>query len=101
MLLGIVVGIGLGGFEVLLVFVLRGPYSRGVSWPVNLLAIVAGVLWVAAYVGVPFEIVKRRGRVMGIDFTFLTLDFLGAVFSLLSLGMFSLFFSLLSSLLAF
>ena len=86
MLLGTVFGIALGGIEVLLVFILRGPYSRGISWPVSLLAIVAAVLWVAAYAGVPFEIVKRRGRVAGIDFGFLTLDFLGAVFSLLSLG---------------
>ena len=87
MLLAIVVGIALGGLEVLLVFVIRGPYNRRVAWPVSLLGILSAILWVAAYVGVPFEIMKRRGRVVGIDFTILTLDFLGAFFSLLLVGM--------------
>ncbi|KAL8824215.1 MAG: hypothetical protein Q9191_005216 [Dirinaria sp. TL-2023a] len=71
--------------EFLLVYVIRKPYSKGVSWPVTLVGILAAVLMVSGYVPVPFEILKRRGRVIGIDFGFLTIDWLGAVFSLMAL----------------
>ena len=39
------------------------------------------------YVPVPFEVLKRRGRVIGIDFIFLAIDWAGAFFSLMALGM--------------
>ena len=74
------------GLEVLLVFVIRGPYSRGVDWPVTLVGVLAAILLVSGYIPVPFEIVKRRGRVIGIDFGFLTIDCLGAFFSLMAIG---------------
>ena len=77
----------LAGLEVLLVFVIRGPYSRGVEWPVTLVGILAAILLASGYIPVPFEIVKRRGRVIGIDFGFLTIDCLGAIFSLMAIGM--------------
>ena len=76
-----------GGLEVLLVFLIRGPYSRGVEWPVTLVGVLAAILLVSGYVPVPFEILKRRGRVIGIDFGFLTIDCLGAFFSLMAIGM--------------
>lgn len=42
----------------------------------------------SGYVPIPFELIKRRGRVVDIDFWFLLLDSSGALFSLMSLGMF-------------
>ena len=74
------------GLEALFVFVIRGPYSRGVSWPVTLMGILATIFLLSGYVPIPFEIVKRRGRVVGIDFGFLTIDCLGAIFSAMALG---------------
>jgi hypothetical protein len=34
---------------------------------------------------IPFELLKRRGRVVGIDFIFLAIDWNGAFFSLMAL----------------
>lgn len=78
-------GMLFAGVEFLLVYVIRKPYSRGVSWPVMLVGILAAVLMVSGFVPMPFEILKRRGRVIGIDFGFLTIDWLGAMFSLMAL----------------
>lgn len=80
-------GILFAGIEVLLVFVIKGPYGRGVSWPVTFVGILAAVLLIIGYLPVPFEVVNRRGHVVGIDFAFLTIDWLGAFFSLISLGL--------------
>lgn len=74
------------GLETLFIFVIRGPYSRGVSWPVTLMGVLATVFILSGYVPIPFEIVKRRGRVVGIDLGFLTIDCLGALFSAMALG---------------
>jgi len=81
--------------EALLVFVIRGPYGRGVSWPVTLVGILAAILLIVGYVPVPFEIAKRRGRVVGIDFIFLTIDWFGAFFSLMAIGKSDFVFSFL------
>lgn len=64
----------------------REPYRRGVSWPVTLIGVVAAVLLMGGYMSVPFELWKRRGRCVGIDFGFLTIDCLGALFSLMAIG---------------
>ena len=90
MLMTAAFGMLFAGVEFLLVYVIRGPYSRGISWPVTFVGVLAAVLMVSGYVPVPFEIAKRRGRVIGIDFGFLTIDWLGAVFSLMALGTLSL-----------
>lgn len=74
------------GMEVLLALVIRAPYRRGLSWPVTLVGVVAAVLLIIGYLPVPFELWKRRGRVVGIDFGFLTIDWFGAFFSLMALG---------------
>lgn len=68
-----------------LVFAIRPPYQRGVEWPVLLVGILAFILLIAAYLPIPFELMKRRGRVVGIDFIFLGIDGAGAFFSLMSL----------------
>lgn len=75
--------------EAMLIFVIRGPYRRGLSWPVTFVGVLAAVLLIVGYVGVPFELWKRRGRVVGIDFVFLTIDWFGAFFSLMAIGEFS------------
>lgn len=75
------------GLQVALVLVIRGPYGRGVSWPVFTIGIIAFVLLIAGYVPVPFELIKRRGEIVGIDFLFLAIDCAGALFSLFALGM--------------
>jgi hypothetical protein len=76
----------LAGLEVMLVLVIRGPYARGVEWPVETIGIIALVTLLAGYVPIPFELIRRRGRVQGISLVFLAIDWLGAFFSLMSLG---------------
>ena len=73
------------GVEVGLVYAIRPPYQRGTDWPVLLVGIISFILLIGAYGGVPIELLKRRGRVVGIDFIFLTVDWCGAFFSLMSL----------------
>ena len=71
--------------ETVLILTLRGPYSRDIVWPITFIGIVAAVLLAAGLIPPYFEIWRRRGRVVGINFTFLTIDFLGAFFSLMAL----------------
>ncbi|XP_014559617.1 hypothetical protein COCVIDRAFT_24126 [Bipolaris victoriae FI3] len=73
------------GVEVGLVFAIRPPYSRGVEWPVLLIGIIAFLTLISGYLPIPFELLKRRGRVVGIDFIFLAIDWNGAFFSLMAL----------------
>jgi hypothetical protein len=64
--------------------ILQGPYSRGVEWPMMLMAISASVIQVVGLIPPYFELAKRNGRVIGIDFWFLTIDYMGAFFSLMA-----------------
>lgn len=74
------------GVEAGLVFAIRGPYSRGeAQWAVLLIGIIAFLTLISGYLPIPFELLKRRGRVVGIDFVFLTIDWNGAFFSLMAL----------------
>ncbi|KAF1848760.1 PQ loop repeat protein [Cucurbitaria berberidis CBS 394.84] len=73
------------GLEAGLIFAIRPAYSRGIEWPVLLIGIVAFVTLISGYFPIPFELLKRRGRVVGIDFVFLTIDWCGAFFSLMAL----------------
>jgi len=70
--------------EMILILTLRGPYSRGVQWPMMLMAISASVIQVIGLIPPYFELAKRDGRVIGIDFWFLTIDYAGAFFSLMA-----------------
>jgi hypothetical protein len=74
--------------EVVLILVIRGPYSKGSSWPVELIGITACIMLIGGYLPICFEIIKRRGRVVGVSFLFLAIDCSGAIFSLLSLRKF-------------
>ncbi|KAH8725474.1 hypothetical protein GQ44DRAFT_772141 [Phaeosphaeriaceae sp. PMI808] len=71
--------------EMVLILTLRGPYSRGVQWPMMLMAISASVIQVIGLIPPFFELAKRNGRVIGIDFWFLTIDYAGAFFSLMAI----------------
>jgi hypothetical protein len=73
------------GVETGLVFAIRPAYARGVEWPVLLVGIIAFITLISGYLPIPFELLKRRGRVVGIDFIFLAIDWCGAFFSLISL----------------
>ncbi|SLM34789.1 PQ-loop repeat [Lasallia pustulata] len=79
------IAVAFGGVEALLILTLRGPYQRGLSWPIVLIGVIAAILLACGLVPPYFEIWKRRGRVIGINFVFLTVDWLGALFSLLAL----------------
>ncbi|KAH3919607.1 hypothetical protein HBI56_028930 [Parastagonospora nodorum] len=70
--------------ELILILTLRGPYARGVQWPMMLMAISASVIQVLGLIPPYFELAKRSGRVIGIDFWFLTIDYAGAFFSLMA-----------------
>lgn len=74
------------GIQAGLVFAIRPSYVRGVEWPVLLIGIIAFLLLIGGYFPIPFELMKRRGRVVGIDFVFLGIDWCGAFFSLMSLA---------------
>ncbi|KAH7366596.1 PQ loop repeat protein-like protein [Pyrenochaeta sp. MPI-SDFR-AT-0127] len=68
-----------------LTFAIRPAYSRGIDWPVLLIGVIAFVTLISGYLPIPLELLKRRGRVVGIDFVFLTIDWCGAFFSLMAL----------------
>ncbi|KAF1830376.1 PQ loop repeat protein [Decorospora gaudefroyi] len=74
------------GVEAGFVFAIRSPYIRGVEWPVLLIGIIAFLTLISGYLPIPFELLKRRGRVVGIDFIFLAIDWNGAFFSLMALA---------------
>ncbi|OAL51573.1 PQ loop repeat protein-like protein [Pyrenochaeta sp. DS3sAY3a] len=74
-----------GGIEAGLVLAIRPAYARGLDWPVLLIGVIAFITLISGYLPIPFELIKRRGRVVGIDFVFLTIDWCGAFFSLMAL----------------
>ncbi|KAL8743289.1 MAG: hypothetical protein Q9190_004349 [Brigantiaea leucoxantha] len=73
------------GLQALLILTLRGPYRHGVSYPIITVGIIAAILLAAGLIPPYFELWKRSGRVVGINFVFLSIDFLGAFFSLMAL----------------
>ncbi|KAL8743929.1 MAG: hypothetical protein Q9184_008056 [Pyrenodesmia sp. 2 TL-2023] len=79
------IGAFFGGAQLLLVLTLRGPYNRGVEWPITLVGVISAILLAGGLIPPYFEIAKRHGRVVGINFVFLSVDWLGAFFSLMAL----------------
>lgn len=55
------------------------------SWPYLFIGIVASILLAAGLIPPYFELAKRGGRVVGLNFIFLAMDSSGALFSLISL----------------
>ena len=72
-----------GGVEAILILTLRPLYDRQVAWPIMIVGIIAAILLAAGLLPPYFELWKRSGRVVGINFLFLTIDWLGAFFSLM------------------
>lgn len=72
------------GLEVGLILWLRPLYRGGKEWPMTVIGVIASVLLALGLVPPYFELAKRRGRVVGINFVFLLMDSLGALFSMLS-----------------
>ncbi|KAF1953435.1 hypothetical protein CC80DRAFT_551478 [Byssothecium circinans] len=73
------------GTEVVLVVTLRRPYYKGVVWPMMMMAIIASAMQCGGLLLPFWELAKRNGRVVGINFMFLTIDYAGAFFSLMAL----------------
>ncbi|KAG5368668.1 putative membrane protein [Yarrowia sp. C11] len=71
--------------EVGLAIGFRYLYDRGHTWPNLMIGIIASVLLAAGLLPPYYELWKRGGQVVGINFLFLSLDSLGALFSFLSL----------------
>ncbi|KAF2743303.1 hypothetical protein M011DRAFT_480875 [Sporormia fimetaria CBS 119925] len=84
-LMTLAMAIAFAATEAILIVTLRGPYKRGVDWPMTMTAITASVLLGLGLIPPYFELAKRNGRVIGINFIFLAVDYAGAVFSLLAL----------------
>ena len=59
---------------------------QGVGWPVLTIGVVASALDLAGLLPLLFELLKRRGRVVGLSFAFLAVDWCGALFSLISIA---------------
>jgi len=74
-----------GGIEAALILTLQPIYDRGIGFPMVIMGVVASVLLAAGLVPPYLEIWKRRGRVIGINWVFLTIDWSGAFFSLMAL----------------
>ncbi|EER40661.1 conserved hypothetical protein [Histoplasma capsulatum H143] len=77
----------LGGSETLFIVTFQVPYNKGVTWPAILFGVLAMVFIIIGLIPIYNELWKRQGRVVGISWIFLSMDALGALFSLLSLGL--------------
>lgn len=80
---GIFVAVAIG-MDVGFILWLRGLYDDGISWPTLIFGVLASVLLAIGLVPPYFELAKRRGRVVGINFIFLGVDLMGATLSMLS-----------------
>lgn len=72
------------GMEVGFILWLRPLYDRGIKWPDLIFGILASVLLAIGLLPPFFELAKRNGRVVGINFGFLFIDSLGAWLSIVS-----------------
>ncbi|EPE04450.1 pq loop repeat protein [Ophiostoma piceae UAMH 11346] len=84
--IGLVTAAIFAGVEAALIIKLRPLYDQGHEGPVMAVGIVASVLLACGIIPPYFEMYKRRGRLAGINFMFLTMDWLGAFFSLMALA---------------
>ncbi|SJM82232.1 uncharacterized protein ZBIST_0380 [Zygosaccharomyces bailii] len=72
------------GLEVGFILWLRPVYRKGTHWPALIFGVIATVLLAVGLIPPYFELAKRRGRVVGINFLFLLVDSMGAWFSIAS-----------------
>lgn len=73
------------GIEAGCVFPFISLYKKHITWPTTLFGVIAAVLLGVGLLPPYWELYKRQGRVVGLNFIFLAIDTSGAVFSLLSL----------------
>jgi hypothetical protein len=64
---------------------LRPVYANGTEWPNLIFGIIATVFLSIGLLPPYWELSKRKGRVVGINFIFLALDSSGAIFSMASM----------------
>ncbi|KAK8075831.1 hypothetical protein PG997_010494 [Apiospora hydei] len=83
--LGLAVTLAFGGLEAALILTLRVIYERGNETPPLVVGVIASILLAGGLVPPYGEIWKRRGRVVGINWVFLSMDCSGAFFSLMAL----------------
>ena len=83
--LGFSIGGGLRSDEVALILTLRPIYKKGIAWPVTTVGILAAILLTLGLLPPYFELWQRKGRVVGNNFISLTMDWLGALFSLMGI----------------
>lgn len=72
--------------EVGFIIPLKKLSEKNIMWPSLIFGILASILLAIGLLPPYFELAKRQGRVVGINFVFLTLDFSGALFSALSVA---------------
>lgn len=84
-LLACLVGVSIG-VEAGCIFPLRSLYRKGIEWPNYIPGSIAAVLLAAGLLPPYWELFKRQGRVVGINFVFLLLDSSGAIFSMASVA---------------
>ncbi|KAI5859556.1 PQ loop repeat-domain-containing protein [Durotheca rogersii] len=83
--IGLANAVAFAAIETVLIVKLRPQYDAGDGTGVLAIGVVANVLLAAGLLPPYGELWKRKGRVVGINFLFLTMDWLGAFFSLISL----------------
>lgn len=72
------------GCQVGFILWLRPLHDRGITWPTLIFGILASVLLAVGLLPPYFELAKRQGRVVGINFWFIGIDCMGAFLSMLS-----------------
>ncbi|KAM7187130.1 hypothetical protein V8F20_011121 [Naviculisporaceae sp. PSN 640] len=84
-LIAVVVACLFAGVEGALILTLRPFYLRGNDVGILVVGVIADILLVAGLLPPYGEIWKRRGRVIGINWIFLWMDWFGALFSLMAI----------------
>ncbi|KAI0014984.1 PQ loop repeat-domain-containing protein [Xylariomycetidae sp. FL0641] len=85
LLVAIATGAIFGGVEAALILTLSPLYDHGNTAPAVAIGVIAAVFLAAGLLPPYGEAWKRRGRIIGINWIFLTMDSMGAFFSLMSL----------------